>query len=421
MQKTHTLSNGLRIVTEKIDTVKSTTVGLWIEAGSRRENKQNNGITHFIEHMMFKGTKKRSALELAEAIEDVGGQINAFTGKESTCYYIKVLDENLELALDVLSDMLFNSSFSPSDIEKEKGVVIEEINMSEDSPEDVLNDLHSLATWGTDTIAMPILGTKENVSSFTKEDIISYMDENYSPENAVISICGSFKEDEILNKLNKYFGDCQSKTNNRRLSYSTPMEKKVYLHKEKPIEQLHMSLGMKGYPLGEELGYTLTLIGNILGGGSSSILFQKIREELGLCYSIYTYMSVYNKTGTFNIYVGLSPKNAKKAVEVIKEEILRLFQKGISDEMLEKTKNKLKGNYILGLESTSSRMFANGKNLLLLGRVYSQDDIMRFINAIDQEKINRVLKDIISGGIMNAAFVGNTSDLQSVTEILYLD
>ncbi len=253
MQNVFKLSNGLRVVTEKIETVKSISVGIWVETGSRNEDKVNNGISHFIEHMMFKGTKKRNALELAESIENVGGQINAFTGREATCYYIKALDENLELCLDVLSDMMFNSKFSEEDIEKEKGVVIEEINMSEDSPEDVLADLHSMAIWGEDSISLPILGTVDTVKSFNRELILEYIAEYYIPENSVISICGNFEEDKLYNYLDKYFSTWKSLSNKRVTKYSTPILLSDILYKDKPIEQLHLSLGLKGYELGNDL------------------------------------------------------------------------------------------------------------------------------------------------------------------------
>lgn len=217
--------------------------------------------------------------------------------------------------------MMFNSKFSEEDIEKEKGVVIEEINMSEDSPEDVLADLHSMAIWGEDSISLPILGTVDTVKNFNRELILEYIAEYYIPENSVISICGNFEEDKLYNYLDKYFSTWKSLSNKRVTKYSTPILLSDILYKDKPIEQLHLSLGLKGYELGNDKGYTLTLINNILGGGASSILFQKIREELGLCYSIYSYMSSYNNTGTINIYAGLSPKYAEKALKVIKKRI----------------------------------------------------------------------------------------------------
>lgn len=418
MQNVFKLSNGLRVVTEKIDTVKSVSVGIWIETGSRNEDKVNNGISHFIEHMMFKGTEKRTALELAESIENVGGQMNAFTGREATCYYIKVLDENLELSLDILSDMMFHSKFSEEDIEKEKGVVIEEINMSEDSPEDVLADLHSTAIWGEDSISLPILGTVDTLRSFSRKLILEYIGEYYIPENSVISICGNFEDEKLYKYLEKYFSPWKSLSNKRVTKYSTPIILPDILYKDKPIEQLHFSLGLMGYELGDDKGYTLTLINNILGGGASSILFQKIREELGLCYSIYSYMSSYNNTGTLNIYAGLSPKYAERALNVIKEQLVEFAEKGISDTLLTTTKNKIKANYILGLESTSSRMFANGKTLLFLNKVNSQEDIMNKINSIHNQNVSKVMQETIEKGIINAAFVGNNFQMDSILPII---
>lgn len=233
MYNLFTLDNGLRVVLENIDYVKSVSVGLWIENGSRNENLKNNGISHFIEHMMFKGTENRSALQIAECIEDVGGQINAFTGKEATCYYIKILNSHIELALEVLSDMLFNSKFKEEDIEKEKGVIIEEISMTEDSPEDVLSDLHCKAIWGDDSISYPILGTVETVKSFKRKDIVDYINKYYIPENSVISICGNFDINELEKLINKYFGNWNSGENKNITVYSKPKIENNHLFKNK--------------------------------------------------------------------------------------------------------------------------------------------------------------------------------------------
>ena len=316
------LSNGLRVVLEKIDYVNSISVGLWVKNGSRNESKENNGISHFIEHMLFKGTDNRNSKEIAECIEDVGGQLNAFTGKEATCYYIKILDTHLELALDVISDMLFNSNFTEEDIEKEKGVVIEEINMDEDSPEDVLVDLHNEAIWGEDPIALPILGTIDTVKSFTRQQIIDYVDSHYIPENCVVSIAGKFNENEIVNLIESYFGEW--KVNNKEIThYSKPPMLTNHLFKKKKIEQLHISLGLPGVEIGSEDAYALLLLNNILGGGASSLLFQKIREEKGRCYSIYSYLSSFNNTGVVTIYTGLNPKYAVEVINLIKEEIIK--------------------------------------------------------------------------------------------------
>lgn len=411
------LDNGLRVVVENIDYVNSVSVGLWVENGSRNEDKANNGISHFIEHMFFKGTKNRTALQIAECIEDVGGQINAFTGKEATCFYIKALDSYLELSLDVISDMLFNSKFLSEDIEKEKSVIVEEINMSEDSPEDVLSDLHSTAIWGEDPISLPILGTEDTVKSFTREQILKYISSYYIPENSVISIAGKFDTKNIEKLVEKYFGNWNS-TNKKVTKYSNPEILNKNLFKKKSIEQLHISLGIPGIETGNEDLYSLLLLSNVFGGGASSMLFQKIREEKGLCYSIYSYISAFMNTGVVNIYTSLNPKYAADALNMIKEQINKFVQSGISDDKLVKAKEQLKGSYILGLESTSSRMFNNGKSVLFLNRIKTPTDLIEKINNIDKNKLNEVMQKTFAKGIINSSFVGENVDMDVLSNIL---
>ncbi|MCM8710634.1 insulinase family protein [Clostridium sp. SYSU_GA19001] len=412
------LNNGLRVVVENIDYVNSVSIGLWVENGSRNENKFNNGISHFIEHMLFKGTTNRTAKQIAESIEDVGGQINAFTGKETTCYYTKTLDTHLELSLNILSDMLFNSKFLDEDIEKEKGVIIEEINMSEDSPEDVLTDLHSTAIWGEDSISMPILGTIETVKSFTRNQLIQYLKSHYIPENCVISIAGKVNIRNIESLIIKYFGNWNYVDDKQITEYSTLNILNNHLFREKDIEQLHISLGMYGLETGNDDIYSLLLLNNMFGGGASSLLFQKIREELGLCYSIYSYISAFKNTGVISIYTGLNPKHSLKVVEHIKEEIFNFTKYNITDDKLIKLKEQLKGSYILGLESTSSRMFSNGKAILFLNKVNTPKDIIQKIDNISKENLHEVMEKTFKKGILNSAFVGPKVDLNALINII---
>lgn len=411
------LSNGLRIVLEEIDYVNSVSVGLWVENGSRNEILENNGISHFIEHMLFKGTKNRSALELVECIEDVGGQINAFTGKEATCFYVKLLNTHLELGIDVIADMLFNSNFLPEDVEKEKGVVIEEINMNEDSPEDVLSDLHSKAIWGEDSLSLPILGSIESVKRFTQEELLNFIGDHYTPENSVISIAGKFDSKHLEKLLEKYFGGWKNK-NNIKNKYTSPTLLHGNVFRKKNIEQLHINLGLKGLQTGDEDIYALLLLNNIFGGGASSILFQRIREEKGACYSIYSYISAFNSTGIMTIYTGLNPSYAVEVVSLIKDEVSNFVKNNIQPEKLFKAKEQLKGNYILGLESTSSRMFNNGKSALFLNRINIPSDIIKKVDIIDAQKINEVLERTFALGIQNSAYVGDNIDLDLIAKVL---
>lgn len=413
----YTLDNGLRVVTEYIEHVNSISVGIMVQNGSRNESKDVNGISHFIEHMFFKGTEKRTAKEIVQEIENIGGQINAYTSKETTCYYIKALNTHVDLCLDVISDMLLNSKFDEEEIEKEKGVVIEEINMSQDNPEDVLDEIHSEAIFGNDSLAYPILGTPDRIRSFNRKKIKDYIRTHYTPYNSVLSICGKFDEKELKKLIEEYFGKW-SKDDIYKPTYQDISLKNDSKYVEKQIEQVHINLGLNGLPYADDKSYSLVLLNNIFGGGASSVLFQKVREELGLCYSIYSYMQPYLGVGTLNIYTGLSNKYSDKAISVINEHLYDFAHKGISKELLEINKEKIKASYILGLESTSSRMFANAKCLLLQNKIKTQEDVINRINKIDNSDINYVLERCFKPGIISTAFVGQGVDANKLNSII---
>ena len=413
----YTLDNGLRVVTEYIEHVNSISVGIMVQNGSRNESKDVNGISHFIEHMFFKGTDKRCAKDIVQEIENIGGQINAYTSKETTCYYIKALNTHVDLCLDVISDMILNSKFDEEEIEKEKGVVIEEINMSQDNPEDVLDEIHSEAIFGNDSLAYPILGTPDRIKSFNRKKIKDYIRTHYTPYNSVLSICGKFDEKELRKLIEEYFGKW-SKDDIYNPTYETIELKHDSKYTEKQIEQVHINLGLNGLPYADDKAYSLVLLNNIFGGGASSILFQKVREELGLCYSIYSYMQPYLGVGTLNIYTGLSSKYCDKAISVINEHLYDFAKKGISKELLEINKEKIKASYILGLESTSSRMFANAKSFLLQNKIKTQEDVIKRINKIDGDDINYVLERCFKPGIISTAFVGQGIEAESLNKII---
>lgn len=413
----YTLDNGLRVVTEYIEHVNSISVGIMVQNGSRNEGKDVNGISHFIEHMFFKGTDKRSAKDIVQEIENIGGQINAYTSKETTCYYIKALNTHVDLCLDVISDMILNSKFDEEEIEKEKGVVIEEINMSQDNPEDVLDEIHSEAIFGNNSLAYPILGTPDRIKSFNRKKIKDYIRTHYTPYNSVLSICGKFDEKELRKLIEEYFGTW-SKDDIYNPTYEAIELKHDSKYMEKQIEQVHINLGLNGLPYADDKSYSLLLLNNILGGGASSILFQKVREELGLCYSIYSYMQPYLGVGTLNIYTGLSNKSCDKAISVINEHLHDFAKKGISKELLEINKEKIKASYILGLESTSSRMFSNAKCFLLQNKIKTQEDVIRRINKIDSDDINYVLEKCFKPGIISTAFVGQGIEAENLNKII---
>lgn len=406
MFKKIVLSNGLRLVYEKIPFVRSVSVGIWVGTGSRNETLENNGISHFIEHMLFKGTEKRSAKQIAESIDAIGGQINAFTGKECTCYYTKTLDTHFEISLDILSDMLFNSTFQKSDIEVERRVVIEEIGMYEDTPEELVHDIFSETVWEGNSLGYPILGTEECINKFDERAIKDYMSEFYTPYNTVISIAGNFEDNYVIEMVKKYF-EGWTYIGKYANSFKTAQYKVSRKFKEKDTEQVHLCMGFNGIEHGHDNLYTLLAINNILGGGMSSRLFQKIREEKGLVYSIYSYPSSYVGAGLFVIYGGMNPEQLQKVIDLTKKEINTLLKSGITQDELNKSKEQLKGNYILGLESTSSRMNSIGKSELMLGRINTPEEILNKIDRINIDNVFKVINNVLELDKMSVTAVGN--------------
>lgn len=412
------LENGITVVMEKIPYVKSVSIGFWIEAGSRYETVKNNGVSHFIEHMLFKGSKKRNAKEIAESIDSIGGQLNAFTGKECTCYYAKVLDNHLPIAIDVLGDMILNPKFQEEEIEKEKTVVMEEINMYEDSPEEIAHDLLAEALFNRHSLSYPILGKENTLKSFNKSIIMDYYNRFYVPDNIVVSIAGNFDIDTTLDLLTSYFKDWGLR-HGKNQEFQKPEISQTLKGRYKDTEQLHLCIGMQGIPQGEDKLYPLLILNNIFGGSMSSRLFQSIREERGLAYSVYSYPTLYKDIGTFNIYVGLNPNQLENVSNIIIKEIEGIKEKkNITREEIYKSKEQLKGNYILGLESTSSRMSAMGKNQLLLNKVYTQREILQKIDSVKCEDIIYMADLVFNKEKINIAYVGKINDNKKVNDII---
>lgn len=401
-----TLENGLRIVSEQIPYVRSISIGIWIATGSRNENHENNGVSHFIEHMLFKGTERRTAKEIAESIDFIGGQLNAFTGKECTCFYTKTLDNHADIAIDVLSDMLFHSTFSEKDIETEKRVILEEIGMYEDSPEELVHDILTESIWNGNPLGYPILGTAESLSKIDRDVAKKYMDEYYIPENTVISVVGNFDENEILRQIEQKFRSWKSDSDMNRKK-EKPDFIPTSIIREKDTEQVHMCLGFEGVESGNDDLYAMMAVNNILGGGMSSRLFQNIREEKGLVYSIYSYPSSYLDSGLFTIYGGMNPEHLDKVIKLTVGEIKLLQDKGISADELNKAKEQLKGSYILGLESTSGRMNSIGKSELLLGYINTPEEILQKIDEITPEHVDKIIRNIFDLERISFSAVGN--------------
>ncbi|QPA32099.1 M16 family metallopeptidase [Thermaerobacillus caldiproteolyticus] len=389
----YTCRNGVRIVLEQIPTVRSVAIGVWIGTGSRNESEQNNGISHFLEHMFFKGTKTRTAREIAEAFDSIGGQVNAFTSKEYTCYYAKVLDEHAEFALEMLADMFFHSTFVDEELQKEKNVVLEEIKMYEDTPDDIVHDLLSKACYANHPLGYPILGTEETLRTFTGESLRRYMADYYTPDRVVISVAGNVKE-SFINQIEKYFGSFTAKQQTRQ--EQAPIFQPQKLARQKDTEQAHLCIGFNGLPVGHPDIYSLIILNNILGGSMSSRLFQEVREQRGLAYSVFSYHSSYQDGGLLAIYGGTGNNQLDLLFETIQETIRKLKEDGITEKELQNSKEQMKGSLMLSLESTNSRMSRNGKNELLLGRHRSLDEIIEEINNVTKEKVNELAQQIFS-------------------------
>ncbi|MGI6449803.1 MAG: M16 family metallopeptidase [Desulfitobacteriia bacterium] len=389
MYQKHVLPNGVRVLTEEIDHVRSVAIGLWVGAGSRNETEGYEGISHFIEHMFFKGTKNRTAKQLAEALEAVGGQLNAFTTKEFTCYFARVLDEDISLAIDVLSDMFFNSSFDNKEIEKEKNVVIEEIKMYQDTPDEFIHDLFSQYVWNGHPLGKPILGVEETIKSLTREKVIDYLETRYTPGQVVIAVAGKIKHEDIIREL-AGFGDFKRE---RKVPAPNQPQGSVFRSSVgKDTEQMHIIVGVPGLGQDDEDMYALHIVNNILGGGLSSRLFQEIREQRGLAYSVYSYHSTYADTGLFAVYAGTNPAKTEEVIRCVLEEMNTIKSQGITEEELARTKAQIKGNLLLGLESVSSRMNRLGKTELTFGRVKTAEEAVEQLEKVKLTDIKRVME-----------------------------
>ncbi|WP_339063216.1 pitrilysin family protein [Tepidibacillus marianensis] len=393
MIQKYRMVNGLRVMLEDIPTVRSVAIGIWVGTGSRNETVQNNGISHFIEHMLFKGTKNRTAQEIAEAFDSIGGNVNAFTSKEYTCYYAKILDEHVELGLDVLSDMFFHSTFDEEELNRERNVVIEEIKMYEDTPDDQVHDLIARASHGEHSLGYTILGTEEILNSITLDTVREYMKERYTIENTVVTIAGNISK-EILSLVEKYF--CQFDNHGQDRSEISAKFLPTEITKTKQTEQAHLTFALPGLSVTDPDIYSLILLNNIIGGSMSSRLFQEIREKRGLAYSVFSYHSSYKDTGLFTIYAGTAPNQVNDVVEITQQLLLQIKQKGITDKEIIKGKEQLKGNLMLSLESTNSRMSRLGKNELLVGNHLTLDEIVQKINQVDQDSIQRIIARVFN-------------------------
>lgn len=388
MVEIRTLNCGIRVVMEKIPYVQSASIGVWVRAGAVDEESNVSGVSHFIEHMMFKGTENRSAKKIAEDVDRIGGQINAFTGREATCYYIKTLASNLDKAADILLDMFLFSKFDEKEMNKEKEVIYEEMKMIEDSPEDYAHEVISELVFKGSPLAKSIIGTKESLGGITRDMLKQYIQDEYTRDNIVVSIAGNFDADQICSIFEGKLSHLNSSKEEK--AYVEKIYTPHYEVKVKDIEQSHICLGTRGLELDHDKYYALILLNNVMGGSMSARLFQNIREEKGLAYSVYSHASSYLKAGYFNIYAGVSHDKIHDAIEGIKEELEILKKDGITEDELAVAKEQLKATYIFGQENVNGRMFSIGKNVTMLNKIYTPEEVIEDIDKVTMDDIREV-------------------------------
>jgi predicted Zn-dependent peptidase len=397
------LDNDIPVVMEQLKNFRSVILGIWIKVGSRNETPDKNGISHFLEHMFFKGTKKRSATDIAIDIDSLGGDLNAFTSRENTAFYVKVLDEYIDRGIELVSDIFLHSTFSEVEIEKEKGVIKEEIKLVEDTPDDYIHDLFSRTVWGEIGLGQPVLGRRETIKTFTHEDLVSHVRKYYGTADTVVSCAGNFEPDQVVNLLNHHLGSLRRGSEPEM--FSPPSFRSEIAVYPKDLSETHICLGVGGLPYASEDRYAIALLNTILGAGVSSRLFQEIREKKGYAYSIYSFVSSYIDTGFWAVYAGTGRKKALTVTELIIKEMKGLYET-ISDVELRRAKDQLKGNLVLGLESTSSRMQSIARQEIYYGRYFSQKEIMKEIEAVTIEQLKSLSQRLINEGKMSLTVLG---------------
>jgi len=402
------LSNGVRVVAEAMPAVRSVAIGLWVLAGSRHEPEALQGVSHFVEHLMFKGTERRSAREIAEAMDAVGGQLNAFTSKEYTCFHARVLDEHLPLAVDVIADMLLASLLRAEDIERERGVIQEEIGHYEDTPDELVHDLFAQAMWPNHPLGRSVLGTRASIAQLGREDILRYLRSAYAAANTVIAVAGNFNPGELRELLERQFGSWRGGGSSRE--DAVPQSGRSTALRSKDAELLHVCLGGEGLPVGHKDIYALSVLSNILGGGPSSRLFQEIREERGLAYSVFAYTASYRDSGAFVIYCGAGPERIQAALRVLGGELRKICRSGVDARELSRAKEQFKSNITMALESSGARMNRIGRAVLLSGKAISIDQVLERIDRIELADISRLASQFCDPERLTLAAIGPDPD-----------
>ncbi|MBS1819561.1 MAG: insulinase family protein [Acidobacteria bacterium] len=412
------LDNGLRLLTEQMNSVRSVSIGVWLARGSRHETAERGGIAHFVEHMLFKGTHNRSAEDIAQAIDSIGGQLDAFTAKEYAGYYIKVLDEHLPLALDILSDIVLNPAFDPEDVEREKKVVIEEIKMVEDTPDDLVHEIFTQGFWEDHPLGRPILGTRETVESFTSSLLHAYFRDTYAPRNLIISAVGNLQHEHVRALVSERFGHLAPAGSPYDDVAPTVVPKVLIRRKE--LEQSHVCVGTPCYPQDHEDRHAAYVLNTVLGGSMSSRLFQNIREKRGLAYAVFSSLSAYRDAGSFTIYAGCANEAVGEVVDLIVEELRSVRQAPVPDAELRRAKDHLKGSLMLGLENTASRMSHVARQEMYFGRQVSLDETLQGIERVTPDDLQRVAADLFRDGALSATVLGDVNGLRIPPERLDL-
>lgn len=409
------LTSGAKLVVEEIPYVKSAAVGIYIRLGSRCETAKISGASHFIEHMLFKGTDTRTARDIADSFESMGGQLNAATSKENTVLYARILDENLYSAMDILFDMLFHSAFTPHDFETEKGVIIEEINMYEDTPDDLVHDIFSQNMWKQSPMGPPILGTLESITNSQRDDLFAFYKQCYVPSNIVVSVAGNVEAQKVRDAVEAHLE--QARPGEVRFTLEVPEISVPFVKLvPKETEQVQLCMGVPGITYNDDRRYALNIMNSILGGGVSSRLFQSIREELGLAYSIYSYPNNYSDTGSYVIYAGTGPSRTGQFFEVLHEQLKEIVENGISADELARTRQQIKSSLYLGMESVMNHMTRLGKSLLMYDKIVPLEDVMEKIMSVEKHMVENLAVQLLQPSLVSLAAIGSPEALKNVEE-----
>ena len=412
------LDNGLRILTEPMTQVRSISVGVWLTRGSRHESADQSGIAHFVEHMLFKGTAARSAEDIAQAIDSIGGQLDAFTAKEYASYYIKVLDEHLPLALDILSDIVLNPAFNAEDVEREKKVVVEEIKMVEDTPDDLVHEIFTQGFWEDHPLGRPILGTRETVESFTVDSLRRYFRNAYTPRNLIVSAVGNLEHAHVRDLVVQKFGALTSV--GEVVTEEAPRVVPKILIRNKELEQSHVCLGASSYPQDHDDRYSSYVLNTLLGGSMSSRLFQNVREKRGLAYAVFSGLAAYRDAGSFTIYAGCANDVVGEVIDLVVEELKVVKQTVVPVAELQRAKDHLKGSLMLSLENTASRMSHLARQEIYFDRQFGLDETLQGVERVTAEDVQRVAVDLFKDGSLSATVLGNVNGFELPRERLDL-